>query len=172
MKEILLFVLKGCPHCRLALQCQEELLQAHPEWRDIPLRVIDEREEADLADSYDYFYVPTYYVGGEKVHEGHAEREDVERCSGWRRRNKKEARTVRASFLQIVEGIHIPELPGVGRLHQDQPVGMGLDHRSAAGVAGEGQELRVKFPGKERRVAPLSTPGQGADAVGRFLKGI
>ena len=49
MKEILLFVLKGCPHCRLALQCQEELLQAHPEWRDIPLRVIDEREEADLA---------------------------------------------------------------------------------------------------------------------------
>ena len=49
------------------------------EWRDIPLRVIDEREEADLADSYDYFYVPTYYVGGEKVHEGHAEREDVEK---------------------------------------------------------------------------------------------
>ena len=79
MKEILLFVLKGCPHCRLALQCQEELLQAHPEWRDIPLRVIDEREEADLADSYDYFYVPTYYVGGEKGHEGHAEREDVEK---------------------------------------------------------------------------------------------
>ena len=71
MKEILLFVLKGCPHCRLALQGQE--------WRDIPLRVIDEREEADLADSYDYFYVPTYYVGGEKVHEGHAEREDVEK---------------------------------------------------------------------------------------------
>ena len=33
----------------------------------------------DLADSYDYFYVPTYYVGGEKVHEGHAEREDVEK---------------------------------------------------------------------------------------------
>ena len=99
MKEILLFVLKGCPHCRLALQCQEELLQAHPEWRDIPLRVIDEREEADLdarygavpirrvdesvetalADSLDYYYVPTFYVGGEKVHEGHAEREDVEK---------------------------------------------------------------------------------------------
>jgi hypothetical protein len=40
--------------------------------------VIDEREEADLADSYDYFYVPPYYGGGETGHAGHAEREDVE----------------------------------------------------------------------------------------------
>ncbi len=35
--------------------------------------------EADLADSYDYFLCAHYYVGGEKVHEGHAEREDVEK---------------------------------------------------------------------------------------------
>ena len=27
---------------------------------------------------FDYYYVPCYYVGGEKVHEGHAERADVE----------------------------------------------------------------------------------------------
>lgn len=78
MSEILMFTLKGCPHCRLALKFQEELLEAHPEWRDIPLRIVDERKEKALADSYDYYYVPCYYVDGKKVHEGHAEREDIE----------------------------------------------------------------------------------------------
>ena len=78
MSEILMFTLKGCPHCRLALKLQEQLLEEHPEWRDIPLRIIDEQEEKALADSYDYYYVPCYYVDGKKVHEGHAEREDIE----------------------------------------------------------------------------------------------
>lgn len=79
MKEVILFKLAGCPHCKLALRLQEELFAAHPAWRDVPLRVVDEAEETALADSYDYFYVPTYYVDGVKVHEGHAEREDVEK---------------------------------------------------------------------------------------------
>ena len=49
MKDVLLFKLTYCPHCRLALRFQEELLAEHPEWRDIPVRVIDEAEEAALA---------------------------------------------------------------------------------------------------------------------------
>lgn len=79
MKEILMFKMKGCPHCKLALRAQEELLEENPAWREIPLRMVDEREEKELADSYDYFYVPCYYVDGVKLHEGHAEKEDVER---------------------------------------------------------------------------------------------
>lgn len=79
MKEIQLFILKGCPHCKLALAYQQELLAERPQWREVPLRIVDERAEADYADSFDYYYVPCYYVGGEKVHEGHAEREDIER---------------------------------------------------------------------------------------------
>lgn len=79
MKEILIFKLKGCPHCKLALALQEELLAEHPEWREIPLRIVDEREEKAFADGYDYFYVPCYYVDGVKVHEGHAEKDDVEK---------------------------------------------------------------------------------------------
>ena len=66
MKEVLLFKLTYCPHCMMALRFQEELLAEHPEWRDIPVRVIDEAQEAALADTYDYYYVPTYYVGGER----------------------------------------------------------------------------------------------------------
>lgn len=79
MKEILLFMMESCPHCKLARRFQDELLAEHPEWKDIPFKMVDERVEKALADSYDYYYVPTYYVDGVKVHEGHAEREDVER---------------------------------------------------------------------------------------------
>ena len=79
MREILLFILPGCPHCELALRLQEELLREHPQWRDIPLRIVDESRERAFADGHDYYYVPTWYVGGEKVFEGHAEKADVER---------------------------------------------------------------------------------------------
>ena len=79
MKEILLFYLPGCPHCQLAFQFQRELIAAHPDWGNIPIRTVDESRERALADSYDYYYVPTYYVDGQKIHEGHAERADVER---------------------------------------------------------------------------------------------
>mgnify|MGYP001148664414 CR=1 FL=1 len=80
MRDVLMFILPGCPHCRYALEAQEELLRAHPEWRDIPLRIVDESQERAFADAHDYYYVPTWYVGGEKVFEGHAEPEDVERA--------------------------------------------------------------------------------------------
>lgn len=78
MKEVMLFKLANCPHCKLALRFQEELMAEHPAWREIPLRVIDEAEEPTVAESYDYYYVPTYYVDGKKVFEGHAEKADVE----------------------------------------------------------------------------------------------
>lgn len=79
MKDILMFILPDCPHCRLALRVQDELLEEHPEWKNIPMRIVDESVEVDFANAHDYYYVPTWYVGGEKVFEGHAEKEDVEK---------------------------------------------------------------------------------------------
>lgn len=80
MDEITLFILEDCPHCKLALAHQRELIAAHPEWDEIPIRVVDEAVEVGYANSFDYYYVPCYYVNGVKVHEGHAERADVERA--------------------------------------------------------------------------------------------
>lgn len=74
-----MFKLAACPHCKLALRYMEELTEAHPEWGKIPVTFVDEGKEPELADQYDYYFVPTYYVGGVKVHEGHAEKADVER---------------------------------------------------------------------------------------------
>ncbi len=78
MKEVMLFVLKNCPYCVEALRWQDELMQQYPELQKIPIRVVDERKEAALAESYDYYYVPCYFVGGVKMHEGAASREKVE----------------------------------------------------------------------------------------------
>ena len=41
--------------------------------------MIDEKKQPDVAAKYDYYYVPTFFVDGEKVHEGHAEKADVEK---------------------------------------------------------------------------------------------
>lgn len=79
MSQIILFELPLCPHCLRARRFQEELFQLHPSWRDIPLRVVDESRQRSFADSYDYYYVPAYFVDGKKVHEGRITREDVER---------------------------------------------------------------------------------------------
>lgn len=75
-----MFVQQGCPHCKRAFKWQEVLTEKfHPEWRDVPVRVVDELEEKEYADSFDYYYVPSYYVDGVKVHEGPVTQQDVER---------------------------------------------------------------------------------------------
>lgn len=79
MKHIVFFETSWCPHCHLANRFQQELLAEHPEWKSIPFTAVDEERDTPPPGDYDYYYVPTYYVGGVKIHEGHAEREDVER---------------------------------------------------------------------------------------------
>lgn len=78
MKELTLFMLPRCPHCKLAIKFQEELMAEHPEYQNIKITMIDEAKEAALAEQYDYYYVPSYFVGKEKLFEGHAEKNDVE----------------------------------------------------------------------------------------------
>lgn len=70
MKEILYFLQRTCPYCIKANQLLQEAFKQHPEYRNIPLRIVDELADPQFADQYDYYYVPTFYVGNEKVHEG------------------------------------------------------------------------------------------------------
>jgi len=79
MKPILMFVMASCPYCRAARRWMEEIMDEHPEYRDIPLTIVDEQQQPALANEYDYHYVPTFYVDGVKLHEGAASREIVER---------------------------------------------------------------------------------------------
>lgn len=69
MKPIKLFYQTHCPFCKKAFNYIDEL-KKRPEYKDIVIETIEETEQPELADQYDYYYVPTFYIGDEKVHEG------------------------------------------------------------------------------------------------------
>lgn len=78
MKAIKMFKLRDCPYCQRALRDMEILKREHPEYQKIPLEIIDEAEQRALADQYDYYYVPTFYVGKTKAAEGVLTKEDIQ----------------------------------------------------------------------------------------------
>jgi glutaredoxin len=77
MKKITMFVMESCPYCKQALRWMEELFAENSAYTAIEIEKIDELVHPDIADRYDYYYVPTYYVGSEKLHEGAASREII-----------------------------------------------------------------------------------------------
>lgn len=70
MKDIKVFITNWCPHCRRAVNWIDEVKEENPKYRDIKVEIIDEEKYPDISKQYDYYYVPTYYVGNVKVHEG------------------------------------------------------------------------------------------------------
>ena len=48
----------------------KQLMEENPRYRQVPIRRVDELVEAAFADSLDYYYVPTFYVDGQKRMEG------------------------------------------------------------------------------------------------------
>jgi len=79
MKEVKMFMLDGCPHCRRAKEMIAEIFAVHPEYARVPFTVIDENENPALADKYDYFYVPTLFTGDVKMMEGVPTKEAIEK---------------------------------------------------------------------------------------------
>ncbi|GHS96059.1 hypothetical protein AGMMS50276_13830 [Synergistales bacterium] len=79
MKEVHMFFMETCPHCKKAFSLMEEIFAEHPEYKDVPLKKTDETKEPDYAAKFDYYYVPTFYVGDEKLHEGTPSKEAVEK---------------------------------------------------------------------------------------------
>jgi thioredoxin 1 len=77
--KLTMFYMPGCPHCALAFRFLDELRREDPRYAEVEIEEIDETRQRALADSYDYYYVPCFYLGREKLHEGHAEREDIRR---------------------------------------------------------------------------------------------
>ena len=79
MAKLTYFYLPSCPHCRLASNCIEELCAEDPRYKDLEIERVDESSEKARAARYDYWYVPCFYMGEEKIHEGHAEKADVKK---------------------------------------------------------------------------------------------
>ena len=79
MTPVKLFYLQSCPFSKKALRYSEEAKAAHPELAAVNIEMIEESEQPDVADTFDYYYVPTFYVDGVKVHEGGIYPEEVEK---------------------------------------------------------------------------------------------
>ena len=70
MKHVKMLYLKSCPYCKQAFAMVDELKQLHKEYQDIEIETIEENDEPEKTKGLDYWYVPTYFVEGEKLLEG------------------------------------------------------------------------------------------------------
>lgn len=77
MKKIIYFHLENCPYCKQANQWLKELLSENEAYRSIDIRYVEETEESHISNQYNYYYVPTFYVAEEKLHEGIATKEKI-----------------------------------------------------------------------------------------------
>ena len=71
MKGIKLFYLTHCPYCIQARKVIDDLISADSKYGDIEIEWIEESQHPDIADQYDYYYVPTMFIGDEKIYEAH-----------------------------------------------------------------------------------------------------
>jgi glutaredoxin len=79
MPKLTLFILESCPYCIRALKYLAELQNEDPKYKTIEIDLIDERKNRALANSYDYYLVPTFYKDKTKLFEGIMKKEDVKR---------------------------------------------------------------------------------------------
>ena len=71
------FVLPYCPHCKRAIDYIEALKSEDDKYVNIDFEFIDESIEVDLAISFDYYYVPSFFDGDKKLHEGTINKEQL-----------------------------------------------------------------------------------------------
>ncbi len=78
MAKLTLFHLERCPYCIQARQYLQELQAQDPRYASVTIELIDERKNKALADAHDYYLVPTFYLGSQKLFEGIMTKADVQ----------------------------------------------------------------------------------------------
>ena len=71
MKKLTLFYLEGCPYCDNARRALGELGEEKAEYAAAEIEWVEEGRQPSLAEGYDYYYVPTVFLGREKLYEAH-----------------------------------------------------------------------------------------------------
>lgn len=61
--------LSHCPYCLSLKRAITELTEQNPAYRAVPVTWIEEALQPTLADKYDYWYVPSVFMGAEKLFE-------------------------------------------------------------------------------------------------------
>lgn len=63
------FILPRCPYCLQARELLGELCAERPERSAVEIEFIDESRQSALADRYDYYRVPSFFLGERKLYE-------------------------------------------------------------------------------------------------------
>ena len=79
MSKLTMFMMATCPYCNKALAWMDELAASDARYGGLEIEKIDETLRPEIADQYDYYYVPTFYLGGKKLHEGAASPEIIKK---------------------------------------------------------------------------------------------
>ncbi len=72
-----MFILKNCPHCKRAQAWITKLKNENPMYQNIEIELIDEQINSEVANQYDYYYVPALFDDNVKLHEGVASEEKI-----------------------------------------------------------------------------------------------
>ena len=77
MSDVLFFMMESCPHCKKAKEYINSLTRNNGTYAAVKIEMIDEVRHPEIAEKYDYYYVPTFFINGVKVHEGTVNLEQI-----------------------------------------------------------------------------------------------
>ena len=69
MKKVMFFYLENCPYCKQARRALDELKTEDARYGTVAMEWVEESQHPDVAEKYDYYNVPTMFVGDEKKYE-------------------------------------------------------------------------------------------------------
>jgi glutaredoxin len=69
MKTITAFYLTHCPYCRNAKAALKELIEENKAYAAVTVDWYEESERPDVVKGHEYYYVPSMFIGDEKVYE-------------------------------------------------------------------------------------------------------
>ena len=71
MRPLTMFYLEDCGYCTKARKALSELYEENAAYKSVPIEMIEESRQPELADRYDYYAVPSFFDGKEKLFEAH-----------------------------------------------------------------------------------------------------
>ncbi|WP_196592926.1 glutaredoxin family protein [Pectinatus sottacetonis] len=69
MKTITAFYLADCPYCHKAKKAIKELIMENQAYSAISIQWHEENEDPSAIKGYEYYYVPSLFIGREKLYE-------------------------------------------------------------------------------------------------------
>ena len=69
MKKITMFHIEECKYCDFARQAIAELREEDPEYAKVEIEMINEDEYPEITENYDYWSVPSLFIGHDKIFE-------------------------------------------------------------------------------------------------------